>query len=263
MIKVSIVTICYNNERDIRATLESVVHQTYPNIEYIVIDGASKDNSLSIINEYKDKISILVSEPDHGMYEALNKGFSRATGDVIGMIHAGDRLYNDGVIARIAEFYEKNTEVDISYGNSIIVDAKDVVRRVNISPNYSPRLPYRGWMPSHQSIYCRKKVFDIAGYYRTDQGGGGDYEWFVRTFVKHKDEFNIKAINEFIIKFSLGGQSTTNYSKKISSSRIKRIRANWTMNGLKPPFALVLKMFARKIKQFVLARKMRKGGTII
>ena len=262
MIKISIVTICYNNERDIRPTLESVVNQTYPNVEYIVIDGASKDGSLSIINEYKDKISILVSEPDHGMYEALNKGFSRATGDVIGMIHAGDRLFDNGVIAKIAKFYNEHPDVDMSYGNSIIVDANDVVRRVNISPNYSPRLPYRGWMPSHQSIYCRKKVFEIAGYYRTDQGGGGDYEWFVRAFVKHKNDFNIKSINEFIIKFSLGGQSTTNYSQKISSSRIKRVRGNWTMNGLKPPFALVLKMFSRKIKQFILARRMRNCGTL-
>lgn len=259
MIKVSIVTICYNNERDIRPTLESVVNQSYPNIEYIVIDGASKDNSLSIINEYRDKISILVSEPDQGMYEALNKGFSRATGDVIGMIHAGDRLYDNEIVAKIAKFYEEHPEVDLSYGNSIIVDANDVPRRVNTSPSYSPRLPYWGWMPSHQSIYCRKKVFETAGYYRTDQGGGGDYEWFVRAFVKHQKDFKIHSIDEFIIKFSLGGQSTTNVSQKFSLSRIKKVHNMWKMNGLRPPFALVIKMFSRKFKQFALARKRRKA----
>lgn len=259
MIKVSIVTICYNNERDIRPTLESVVNQSYPNIEYIVIDGASKDNSLSIINEYRDKISILVSEPDHGMYEALNKGFQRATGDVIGMIHAGDRLYDNEVVAKIAAFYDTNPDVDLSYGNSLIVDSNEVPKRLNISPSYSPRLPYRGWMPSHQSIYCRKKVFETAGYYRNDLGGGGDYEWFIRAFVKHGDEFVIKAMGEFIIRFSLGGQSTKNYSSKLSKKHFDYVKKCWRLNGLRPPFAITWKMFARKIKQFALA-KIRKNG---
>ncbi len=254
MIKVSIVTICYNNERDIRATLESVVNQTYPNIEYIVIDGASKDNSLSIINEYKDKISILVSEPDHGMYEALNKGFSRATGDVIGMIHAGDRLYNNEVVAKIARFYEDNPSVDLSYGDSMIVDENDVPRRINTSPDYNPNLPSRGWMPSHQSIYCRKKVFEKAGYYRNDLCGGGDYEWFIRVFCKHQSDFVFKAMHQFIIKFSLGGQSTKNYSSKLSKAHFDYVKKCWRLNDLKPPFGIVWKMFARKIRQVALAK---------
>ena len=259
MIKVSIVTICYNNERDIRPTLESVVNQTYPNIEYIVIDGASKDESLSIINEYKNKINTLVSEPDHGMYEALNKGFRCATGDVIGMIHAGDRLYDNEVVAKIARFYEEHPEVDLSYGNSMIVDENDVPRRINKSPDFTPRLPRKGWMPSHQSIYCRKKVFEIAGYYRNDLGGGGDYEWFIRAFVKHQADFTIRAMHEFIIKFSLGGQSTKSYSGKFSKKHFDYVKKCWRLNGLNPPFGIVWKMFGRKIRQFALAKLHKKG----
>ena len=251
--KISIITICYNNERDIRATLESVVNQSYKDIEYIVVDGASKDRSLDIINEYKDRIAKIVSEPDNGMYEALNKGFRLATGDVVGMIHAGDRLYNSHVIENIVRFFAEN-EVDMVYGNSLIVDKNDHPKRVNISPNYTPKLAYKGWMPSHQSIYCRKGVFDVVGYYRNDLGGGGDYEWFVRAFVKCGERLKIKGMNEFVIRFSLGGQSTKNYSAKLSKKHFEHVKRCWTLNGLKPPFAITWKMFGRKIRQFILAK---------
>lgn len=251
--KISIITICYNNEKDIRATIESVVGQTYNDIEYIVVDGASKDSSLSIINEYKNKISVIISEPDNGMYEALNKGFKRATGDVIGMIHAGDRLYDENIIAKIADFYE-NHDVDMTYGHSKIVDANDVPQRINKSPEFSRNLLRWGWMPSHQSIYCKKKVFDIAGYYRNDLGGGGDYEWFVRSFYKYGEHFKIARIDDFIIKFSLGGQSTRNYTSKLSKKHFEYVYKCWRLNDMKPPFAIVEKMFSRKIKQFLLAK---------
>ena len=251
--KISIITICYNNEREIRATIESVVNQSYKDIEYIVVDGASKDGSLAIINEYKDKIARIVSEPDHGMYEALNKGFKMATGDIVGMIHAGDRLYSSRVIEKIAEFYEDN-DVDITYGNSLIVDGNNCVKRVNISPAFTPKLAYKGWMPSHQSIYCRKRVFDVAGFYRNDLGGGGDYEWFVRAFVRYGKEVNIMGMDEFIIKFSLGGQSTKDYSRKLSKRYFDYVKKCWTLNGLKPPFAITWRMFGRKVHQIVLAK---------
>lgn len=251
--KISIITICYNNEQEIRATIESVVSQTYNDIEYIIVDGASKDNSLSIINEYKDKIAVVISEPDHGMYEALNKGFKRATGDVIGMIHAGDRLHNEHVIEKIAKFYE-NHDVDMTYGHSEIVDADDVPKRINKSPEFNRGLIRRGWMPSHQSIYCKKKVFETAGYYRNDLGGGGDYEWFVRSFYKYGEKFNIARIDEYIIRFSLGGQSTKSYSQKFTKKHFDYIYKCWELNGLTPPFGIVWWMFGRKIRQFVFAR---------
>lgn len=251
--KISIVTICYNNEREIRATIESVISQTYSDIEYIVVDGASMDNSLAIIKEYEDKISVLISEPDHGMYEALNKGFQRATGDVIGMIHAGDRLHDNFVIEKIARFYERH-DVDMTYGHSEIVDENDVPKRINKSPEFNGKFIRRGWMPSHQSIYCRKNVFDICGYYRTDIGGNADYEWFIRSFFKHGNELRIALIDEYIIKFALGGQSTKNYSVKLSKNYFDYVRMCWETNGLTPPNGIVWWMFARKIKQFAMAK---------
>ena len=250
--RVSIVTICYNNERDIRPTLESVVNQTYQDIEYIIVDGASTDGSMSIINEYREKISKVISEPDNGMYEALNKGFRASTGDVVGMIHAGDRLYDKHVIEKIVRYYENN-DVDVTYGHSKIVDSNDVPRRINRSAKYSRNMVRRGWMPSHQSIYCRRELFEQLGYYRNDLGGGGDYEWFVRYFYRYSDQIKIQLIDEYIVRFSLGGQSTRNVWRKLSKKHFTYVKNCWRLNGLNPPYLIVWMMFSRKIRQYLLA----------
>lgn len=251
--KISIITICYNNEKDIRPTIESVIGQTYSDIEYIIIDGASKDSSLSIIYEYKNKIDKIISESDNGMYEAINKGIKMATGDVVGLIHAGDRLYESTTIEKIAEFY-KNNNVDISYGHSKIVNEYDISKRINVSPQYSRSLVRRGWMPSHQSIYCKRELFEKYGYYRNDLGGGGDYEWFLRYFYKYGEALNIKLIDNFIIRFSLGGQSTKNIKSKFTKKHFEYVKKCWELNDLTPPRFIVLRMFLRKIKQFALAK---------
>ena len=119
--KVSIITSCYNREATIRGAIESVLSQDYPDIEYIVVDGASKDGSLSIINEYKEQIAKIVSEPDHGMYEAINKGIRMATGDVIGLVHSDDFLYDRHVISDIVEKF-KETNADFVYGDGVFVN---------------------------------------------------------------------------------------------------------------------------------------------
>lgn len=245
--KISIVTICYNNESDIRPTIESVVNQTYPNIEYIIVDGASKDNSLNIINEYKEKISKIISEPDKNLYDAINKGIKLSTGDVVGVIHAGDRLYNNSVIEKIAQYFAEN-DIDVSYGHSKIVDKNDKPKRINISPEYKHSLARWGWMPSHQSIYIRRDLFDKYGYYRIDLGGAGDYEWFVRYFYANK--LKIKLLDEFIIRFSLGGMSTRSYANKLKVSHKEITHKCWELNNLKPPLCIVYLKWLRKPKQF-------------
>jgi glycosyltransferase len=247
---ISIITICRNNERDIRPTLESVVNQTYSNIEYIIVDGASTDNTLSIVNEYQNKIAKIISEPDKGLYDAINKGIKAATGDIVGLIHAGDRLYDNEVIAKIARHFEEN-DIDISYGNSKIVNEKGLAVRINKSPEYKRNIARWGWMPSHQSIYAKRELFERYGYYNLDLHPSSDYEWFLRYF--YFNQLKIKRLDEYIICFSMGGTSTKSYTSRLRSSSKNQIKDCWIVNGKQPPKGIVYYKLIRKIKQFVLA----------
>ena len=136
--KVSIITSCYNREATIRGAIESVLEQDYPYIEYIVVDGASKDNSLAVINEYKNGIDTIISEPDKGMYEAINKGIRAATGDIIGLIHSDDFLFSSHTISDIVKTFEEQ-DADMIYGNGVFVDYDDTNQMIRnwISGRYS------------------------------------------------------------------------------------------------------------------------------
>jgi len=254
-LKISIVTICFNNEAVIRRTIESVTGQDYADIEYIVVDGSSTDASLDIIKEYEQQIATLISEPDKNLYDAINKGMKAATGDVVGLIHAGDRLFNGEVIRKIADHFNVH-DIDVMYGHSILVNERDVPVRVNRSPAYRRSLVIRGWMPSHQSIYIRRSLLDRIGYYNLDLHPSSDYEFFLRYFYFHS--LKIKRLDEFIVRFSLGGISTKNYMNNIRSQ--EQQMKGWTINGVNPPFYLVPLKLARKPRQFVLAALYRATG---
>ena len=244
--RISIITIAYNNACDIEPTLQSVISQDYPHIEYIVVDGASTDGTLEVIKRYREKIDKLISEPDHGMYEAINKGIQAATGDVVGLMHAGDRLYSPDVITHIAEAFQ-DPDLDAIYGHSVLVDSNDRPVRVNRSRPFSRRRIRHGWMPSHQSIYMRKERLDRYGLYRTDLGGSGDYEFFIRHFYRYRP--NVRLLDRYIVRFSLGGQSTTGYRHLL---RRQRTHVNcWRINDLRPSLMLVPLKLARKVPQFV------------
>lgn len=120
--KVTIITSCYNRVKTIRGCIESVLAQDYPDIEYIVVDGASTDGSMDVINEYKDRIAKIISEPDHGMYEAINKGLRAATGDIVGLVHSDDFLFSNHTVSNIVKRFEE-THADFLYGDGLFVDA--------------------------------------------------------------------------------------------------------------------------------------------
>ncbi len=254
--KISVITISFNNKEDIRPTLESVINQSYDNLEYIVIDGKSTDGTTDIIEEYSDKIDIFVSEPDKGMYDAINKGIRLSTGDVVGLIHSGDRLFDDTVIEKIAHHFSQK-DIDAMYGHSILVDKDDRPFRVNKSPEFRNNLMKRGWMPSHQSVYIRKEKLDELGLYRLDLGGSADYEFVLRYF--YLNNLKIRRLNDFIVRFAIGGRSTSNYSRTLLLSQKRHIEA-WKINGLNPPFYFIPLKLGRKIKQFYLAAVYRLFG---
>ena len=182
------------------------------------------------------------------MYDAINKGILLATGDVVGLIHAGDRLFDGSVIGKIAEHFEQN-DIDVTYGHSLLVNDQDVPIRVNRSPGYRRSLVKRGWMPSHQSIYVRREVLEQIGLYRLELHPSSDYEFFLRYFYFNK--LRIKRLNQYILRFSMGGISTRNYLNNLRSQ--DQQMQGWLMNGEKAPFYLVPLKLARKPRQFIVA----------
>lgn len=246
--KISIITIAFNNENDIKFTIESVIGQSYKNIEYIIIDGKSQDGTLDIIKGYGDRIDLLISEPDKGIYDAINKGIQRSTGDVVGLIHAGDQIYDKFTIEKIVNHFQTH-DIEASYGHSVFVNKNNQVVRVNKSPKFNKKLFKFGWMPSHQSIYIRREIFKKLGLYRLDLGGSGDYEFVIRYF--YCNNIKVKLLDEFIIKFATGGTSTSNYGKIFKTQKTHKYC--WNLNGIEPPFYLIPFKLLRKIPQFVRA----------
>ncbi|GHT43917.1 glycosyl transferase [Bacteroidia bacterium] len=247
--KISIISICFNNEKDIRSTIESVVNQTYQDIEYIIVDGSSKDNTLEIVNEYKDKIAKIISEPDKGLYDAINKGIKVATGDVVGLIHASDRLFNNEVIAKIARHFDKN-DIEALYGHSKIINAENGVDRINQSPQFKKSLFKQGWFPSHQSFYVKRELFEKYGYYKLKYRIAADYELVFRFLYCY--DVKVSLLDEYIVLFSLGGTSTKSWKNIFELN--KECAEAWKENGKRIPFYTIpLKLF-RKIPQFIKAK---------
>lgn len=247
--KVSVITICFNNEIDIRPTLESVINQTYQGIEYIIVDGKSKDNTLKIVNDYKQYIHKIISEPDEGLYDAINKGIKNATGDIVGLIHAGDKLHDNFVIEKIAKHFKEN-DIDALYGHSKIVNNKNEVVRINKSPKFKKALFKQGWFPSHQSFYAKRELFQKYGFYNLKYKIASDYELLLRFLYCN----NLMALllDEYIVIFSLGGTSTKSLQNIYSLN--KECFQAWKDNGYSMPLYTIPMKILRKIPQFISAK---------
>ena len=188
--KISIITATYNSARTIEDTIKSVLAQTYDDIEYIVVDGVSSDDTLEIVRKYEPLFNgrlRWVSEKDKGLYDAMNKGFAMATGEVVGILNSDDYFTSNDVVERfVGAFNDK--DVDAIYGDIHFIkdDAPDKCVRYYSSKRFAPFCLRFGFMPAHPSFYCRKSVYEKAGYYRTDYEIGSDYEMMVRLFLVHK-----------------------------------------------------------------------------
>ena len=246
--KISIVTICLNNKKEIKATIQSVLSQKYDNLEYILIDGGSTDGSLKIINTYSKEIDHIISESDNGIYSAINKGLKLSTGEIIGLLHAGDLFYDNNVLSKVHNSFMEN-DSDLIYGHSVVLrNTRDKIMRKNISPPFKENLMRLGWFPSHQSIYYKATVFEKCGYYREDYKIASDYEFLLRALSVFKLRANLVDI--FVVKFHLGGTSSKNIVSLIESNY--ECYKAWKINNISLPFyTLPLKIF-RKIWQHFL-----------
>ncbi len=215
--KVSIITATYNSAATLEDTIKSVLQQTYSNIEYIIIDGASKDNTLDIIKQYEPQFGERLkwlSENDSGIYDAMNKGIKMATGEIVGILNSDDYFTSPDVIERMASAFDDKT-LDAIYGDiHFIRDGyPDKCVRYYSSKPFRPLWLRFGFMPAHPSFYCRKEVFEKAGLYKTDYKIGSDYEMMVRLFMVHRIRAKYLPID--FVTMRTGGASTRNVKSRL------------------------------------------------
>lgn len=246
--KVSIITSCYNRAATIRSAIESVLAQDYNDIEFIVVDGSSTDGSLDIIREYVDRISIIISEPDHGMYEAINKGIRVATGEIIGLLHSDDFFYDNGVIGRIVKRI-KRTHADFLYGDGLFVNSDNTNKVVRnwIGGGYRLWKVRHGWLPLHPTCYIRRDVMMRLGLYNESYKIAADSDLLVRYLLT--GGLTVTYLNEYIVRMRMGGLSTDSAKRKKMWEEDIRV---YVSHGLWPTLTKLEKM-AWKVPQFVLA----------
>ena len=257
--KVTIITSCYNREATIRDAIRSVLAQDYHDIEYIIVDGASTDRSLEVIkSELPSSLLVgieggfkVISEPDHGMYEAINKGIRAATGDVIGLLHSDDFLYDNHVVSRIVERMEE-TGADFLYGNGLFVNAEntDKVVRKRIGGNYRIWKVRHGWLPLHPTCYIRREVIERRGLYNETYKIAADSDFLLRYLLG--GDLTVAYLNEFIVRMRMGGLSTDSKRRKqMWDEDIRMFRSH----GFHPTVTKIEKMLW-KVPQFVKAKFM-------
>ena len=216
--QISIVTAVFNRAGTIADALRSVEAQSYRSVEHIIQDGGSGDGTLDIIRQFDAASTKLVSEPDGGIYDAINKGISRASGDIIGLMHSDDFFADDKVLERIAEAF-RDPAVDGVYGDLDYVSASNtgkIVRRWRSGP-YRADLLKRGWMPPHPTLYLRREVFDRWGLYDTSMRIAADYEAMLRYLVR--GDIRLAYIPEVLVKMRVGGESNRSLSRILQKSR--------------------------------------------
>ena len=240
--KISIVTVCYNSAATIQDTIDSVAAQTYPEIEHIVVDGASRDNTMEIVRA-APSVSKYVSEPDQGIYDAMNKGIAMATGDIIGTLNSDDFYMHKDVLAHVAAVFD-DPSVDACYADLIYIDQQDpekIVRYWKSRP-FRPGLFKHGWMPAHPTFFVRKKCYEELGDFDLDFKLQSDFELTMRFLELFR--INSVYLPEIIVKMRVGGASNQSLRNVIKGNieAYKACKKNHL--GISPLFNL-FKIFSR------------------
>ena len=240
MTKVSIITPCFNSSRTIRKTIESVLSQSVPPYEYIIKDGGSKDDTLKIIEGYKDKADInVVSEPDKGLYDALNKSVRRASGDYL--IVNNDRFTDKSAITKLVNATESGNYVG-AHSDLVYADGDEVKRYWKMGDGRIRN----GWLPGHPTLLLKKEIYDKYGEYKDDFKIAADYEFMVR-FLKDKEN-RLAYVNEVLVSMYYGGTSTGGLSNYIES--LKEGNRALKENGVKMRFFITALRTLRVLCQF-------------
>jgi len=217
-IRISVITVCYNSAATVRETLLSVAEQTHPDIEHIIVDGGSSDATLSLVQQYRRHSGPLISEPDRGIYDAMNKGLALATGEVVGFLNSDDVYADAGVLSRIAETFA-TPAADACYGDLVYVAASrpDRVVRYWRSRAYRPGLCRRGWMPAHPTFYVRREAYQRYGGFDESLRIAADFEICLRLLEVHR--LPVIYLPGVLVKMRTGGASNSSLRNVIRSNR--------------------------------------------
>jgi glycosyltransferase len=246
--KISVITAVYNNRDTVAQALDSALAQDHPNVELIVIDGGSTDGTLQVLQGYADRLAVLVSEPDRGIYDALNKGIARASGDVVGFLHSDDLFSDVAVLSRIASAFA-DPAVDAAYGDLLYVrkDDPSTVVRTWRADAFTPSRLAHGWMPPHPTFYVRRTVYERLGGYDTTYRIAADYDCVLR--LLGRGGVRAAYIPEVLVKMRVGGASNRSLRNILQKSR-EDYRA-LRVNGVGGMAALAWKNLS-KLPQFLL-----------
>lgn len=247
--KVSLITVSYNSEKTIRDTIESVLLQNYEAIEYIIIDGGSTDSTIEIINSYKDKIQVVVSEPDRGIYDAMNKGVRFSTGDIIGVINSDDFYPNQEVISTVVETFTQSPNSELVLGAIDFVKTSDIKQSVRkyTTRYFTPKLMRFGIMPPHPAAFIKKSAYLKTGDYKLGYKIAADFDLLLRMLTVNQLPFT--RLNQVCVRMRLGGVSTEGVAsfKVISRELLQSL----SENNIYSNSAFVLLRVFSKIKQLI------------
>ena len=245
MPRISVITVVRNAVDTISECIQSIQNQKAP-VEHIIVDGASIDGTMERIKSF-NCISRVVSEPDRGLYDAMNKAISLATGDVVGILNADDVYAGPDVLRKVQKIFENNS-IDACYGDLFYVDSKDTekIKRYWRSGSFHPDKFYWGWMPPHPTFFVRRSVYENYGLFNLDMGTAADYELMLRLLVKHR--VSAVYLPEIIVRMRSGGASNAALANRLRANRMDR--KAWEVNGLKPyPWTFLMKPL-RKLPQY-------------
>lgn len=249
--KISLITVTYNSGDVLCCTIESALRQTYSDLEYIIVDGASKDNTLDVIRAYEPKFNgrlKWVSEPDYGLYDAMNKGLRMATGDVVGILNSDDFFTSDDVLEKVADGFTGNN-VDAVYGDIHFVrsDNLDCCVRYYSSKIFRRGLMRLGFIPAHPSFYCRRECFERYGGYKTDYQIAADFDLLLRFIYVYR--IRIKYLPVDMVTMRLGGASTSGLKSRMIGMR-EHLRS-FRENGVRTNRFLLSLRYFYKLTEYI------------